>query len=80
MIGGLGMKIDTPEYRELVRQDQPEGNFCQFCGNPNDFWDDLGWFYLNPNPGVRIARASCRSCYDGVPGQRHISRYGVGER
>lgn len=41
----IGMRIYTPEYRELIRQDYPDGDFCSRCSKKNDFWDDLGWFY-----------------------------------
>jgi hypothetical protein len=62
------------------KPDDPTGNFCQFCGYPNDAWDDCGYWYLWPNRGISIGRIACWSCYNGEPGNKHRERYGVGER
>ncbi len=89
MIGAFGMNITTPEFRALVAIDQPEGCTCGYCGQPNDFWDDCGWFYFSDYRGIpatREARVSiesksgCKSCYYGPIGQSHVDWHGIGER
>lgn len=59
---------------------EPDGEECKFCGKENDFWDDIGFFYICPDPEIKEGRACCRACYFGEPGQKHVARYGVGER
>lgn len=55
-----GMKIDTPEYRELVRLEEPHGDLCGKCMKKNDFWDDCGWFMCYPYHYGAV----CKSCWD----------------
>lgn len=58
--------------------EDPRGLRCGWCGRPNFFCDDLGWFHIAPVGDD--CRATCRRCYHGEPGRLHVARYGVGER
>lgn len=69
-----------PSSRYPRPTDEPGGEKCGFCGKENDFWDDCGFFYVWPDPKIEEGRAACKSCYQGEPGQKHVKRYGVGER
>lgn len=69
---------DNPEWLSDAQRNMPEGKICHFCGKENDFADDCGWFFISPTDDNR--GCCCRACYHGEPGQRHIARYGVGER
>jgi len=60
--------------------DEPDGETCRFCGKKNDFWDDCGFFYINPDPKIKEQRAVCEECYFGRPGRAHVARFGLGER
>lgn len=69
-------------WRERAVLEDPLGATCGFCGAINHFFDDLGWFYLNPDgdgPGIPRS-AACKDCYHGEPGEAHKTLYGVGER
>lgn len=67
-------------YLGEAKRNDPEGSICSFCGNPNDFADDCGWFYLHPLGSDNLGGYSCRQCFDGEPGKKHIAIYGLGER
>lgn len=56
----------------------PEGGTCTFCGGPNTFADDCGFYYIHPNG--KQGGFACESCWDGEPGRKHRERYGAGER
>lgn len=59
---GFFMKIETPEYRELVRLQDTEGDYCSRCGIKNDWWDDCGWFYASIEL-VGHEGPVCRECF-----------------
>lgn len=69
----------NPKDIEAARLDDPEGNTCSYCGKENDFADDCGWFYVTVSR-LKASAPCCQSCYQGVPGRRHIELYGVGDR
>jgi prenyltransferase beta subunit len=79
-----GGAVSYPESREFylqkARRDEPRGIICGFCGKPNDFADDCGFFWLCPQGKSSIPLPACEACYDGEPGKQHIAHYGVGER
>lgn len=58
--------------------DNPVGGTCGWCGAPNMWCDDCGFFWITPTGND--TRPTCRACYYGPPGQAHVARYGVGER
>lgn len=74
---------------EAARRDDPEGATCHFCGRPNTYVDDCGFFgIIDPRePEVRDERgilrnqihAACLSCHD-EHSWKHFKLYGVGER
>ncbi len=59
---------------------EPDGEICKFCGLENDFWDDCGFFYIAPDPKIKESRATCKECYFGEHGKKHVARWGLGER
>lgn len=58
--------------------DEPKGIICGWCKKPNDFFDDCGWFRINPHGND--SRIACESCFRGPLGQKHVARYGLGDR
>lgn len=56
----------------------PDGGTCGWCGAPNMFCDDVGFFYITPTGND--TRPTCEACYRGPLGQAHVARYGEGER
>lgn len=56
--------IDSEEYREMVRKNDPTGDFCARCGKKNNFWDDCGWFYAYGCLGSDDQCAVCRECWN----------------
>lgn len=68
-------------YRKAALEDQPEGEYCHWCGEENHFCDDIGWFCIWPfaNAG-ELCGITCEGCYRGPSGELHISRYGMGDR
>lgn len=38
--------MDTVDYVNKARAEDPEGTYCGECGLPNDHADDVGWFYV----------------------------------
>jgi len=52
-------KIDSIEYREKVRSEDPSGNFCSKCGRINDHWDDCGWFMAEKEGYGAV----CKACW-----------------
>lgn len=58
----------------------PTGGVCAFCGGPNGFADDCGFWYLWPDGPQGPNGPSCEACFNGESGQKHQARYGVGER
>lgn len=71
--------MDKDTLLKLAKDADPEGAACGWCGKPNDFVDDIGWFYIQPDPHD-INKACCKACWDGELGERHRNRYGLGER
>jgi len=65
---------------ERARLDGPTGATCGFCKGVNTFVDDIGFWYISEKDIKGPARACCKDCYDGPIGDRHIERYGLGER
>lgn len=59
--------------------EEPEGCVCGFCGAENDNADDVGFWYLYPDPAVEDERAACDKCFK-IYYPAHAKRYGVGER
>lgn len=59
------------EYDTAVNDD-PNGVICDICGEVNDCFDDMGWFYM-PGP-------ICEKCFRGRPGKEWRKRYGTGDR
>ena len=59
----------------------PDAVVCGFCGQPNNFADDFGFWYLDPE-GKHESKPCCRECAEGAPGlmAKHQAIYGVGER
>lgn len=75
-------EIELLQYLSEAREKEPEGIICGFCGNPNDFADDVGWFYIL-SPFImydRIYKPCCRGCFYGKIGDFHKEIYGVGDR
>lgn len=67
-------------YLAAVRE-YPRGVLCGFCGSPNFFFDDCGWFCISPfGKASRANTITCERCYRGPLGQAHVARYGLGER
>ena len=59
-------------------EQNPEGEYCGFCGEKNLNFDDCGFFYiLGPNKKFAFA---CDKCHDKYWYKYHVPRYGVGER
>ena len=65
---------------EQAKQNDPLGIVCGHCGKPNNFVDDIGWFYCGQEDIKLISLPVCKVCWDGEVGRRHIERYGFGER
>lgn len=65
-------------YLNEAQRLDPSGAVCGWCGSPNTWADDIGFFYCTPEDND--TRPTCEACYQGEPGQKHIRRYGVGER
>jgi hypothetical protein len=65
------------EWAAAVIED-PEGGTCGWCGAPNFWCDDCGFFYCNPVGNDR--RPTCKACYNGPVGQAHDKRWGMGDR
>ena len=57
----------------------PEDVICGFCGGPNTSVDDCGFWYLDPL-GTGTSKPACETCHNGLPGDMHVERYGLGER
>jgi len=75
------LKHRVSEYVRAV-QDTPRGILCGWCHRPNFFFDDCGFFCINPQgpsdgPDHRV---TCERCYRGPLGEAHIARYGLGDR
>tara|TARA_Y100000310_G_C20528152_1_gene737111 strand:+ start:856 stop:1095 length:240 start_codon:yes stop_codon:yes gene_type:complete len=70
-------------YITEAKRDDPTGNFCAWCGKPNDNADDCGWWYITPFRTGQLAdigAAACNECHDGPLGDSHRKRFGVGDR
>lgn len=65
------------DYIAAARE-YPAGTRCGWCRRPNFFCDDCGWIACTPEGDD--TRVTCKTCYHGSIGERHIARYGVGER
>lgn len=61
-------------------RDDPAGAICAFCGGPNTFVDDCGFWYCWPEGPKGRNGATCETCFDGKIGQAHQAIFGVGER
>jgi hypothetical protein len=59
-------------------QEDPEGGTCGWCGAPNMWCDDCGFFYINPTG--KVSRPTCEACFRGPLGQAHVARWGMGDR
>ena len=84
----------TKQLLQKAAEEDPKGRHCGFCGNLNNFYDDIGWFYIvdftsvQDLPPCEMAEKAdelsrkpcCLECYDGDPGKLHISVYGAGDR
>lgn len=74
------------QWKEQALAECPEGKYCAFCGSENDFYDDLGWFYISPYTnkiapdGYPEEGVCCKACWYGPHGQAHVARYGLGDR
>lgn len=67
-------------YLQIAQINQPEGHICHFCKKPNDFADDIGFFYIiDPRLSSRDTYPVCRTCYS-IYKHKHIELYGLGER
>ena len=66
------------QYLAAVK-DCPKGVLCGWCGKPNFFYDDCGFFCIAPVTD-EDNRVCCRKCWRGPLGEVHIGRYGLGER
>lgn len=44
---------------EEAIKDQPEGEYCGFCGKKNDWWDDVGFFYCYNSDDKYVASCGC---------------------
>jgi len=94
-----GPELWTEQQKEYdlaaAKQSDPDGATCGWCGKPNDFADDCGWFCCDPLPGERMAagegpwefgknpsdfRYTCRACYFGGVGEKHRAFYGESDR
>jgi hypothetical protein len=58
--------------------DYPEGAECGWCGAPNFWCDDCGFFVIAPRGND--CRPTCEKCFRGPEGQAHVARYGMGDR
>jgi hypothetical protein len=76
----LSLTMRMHRVRDYVRavRDFPKGIFCGWCGGFNRFYDDCGWFAITPVGDDN--RVCCERCYRGPIGEKHIARYGVGDR
>ena len=72
--------LDT--WKAEAIKDCPEGEYCAWCGKENDFFDDIGFFWIAPFPqnAKELQGATCESCYRGELGKAHGDWYGVGDR
>jgi len=73
------------EYVQIATNDDPNGVTCGYCGQPNNYADDCGWFYAAVEPlqtSMHDAKSKpvCESCWKGIVGQIHIDMYGLGDR
>ena len=59
-----------------ARKKDPKGKKCFFCKGHNDFVDELGFFYINPDPKTDVTggHPCCEKCYEGEPGKKHKYR------
>lgn len=48
-------------WLQKALKDHPEGEYCGKCGNLNDHFDDVGWFYWFPGDGSE--NAVCQACW-----------------
>lgn len=72
-----------------AKEDDPDGAVCGFCGGPNDFADDIGWWYVvdvrkgekrKPNGTLdNPLLPCCGKCFLAYH-PIHQKYYGVGER
>ncbi len=72
------MEASNPEWLKRAIEEEPEGRVCGWCGNENDNADDIGFFYCTPRDDE--TKPTCRACYNGEVGNKHVERYGLGER
>ena len=74
----LRRKAYDLRYYVAAARDMPSGMLCGWCHRPNFFADDCGWFCITPTDND--TRVTCERCYRGPLGEKHIARYGLGER
>jgi hypothetical protein len=70
-------------YLALASKSDPQGVTCAYCGKPNDWADDCGFFYVIDSvlyeSGDKKMRSACKACYD-VRIDFNQKIYGVGDR
>jgi hypothetical protein len=80
--------LHEKELAEALSAD-PSGGICGFCGGPNTFVDDCGFFGVMPLHYYESSEAErekikmlpcCEACFDGEPGKKHQGYFGVGDR
>ena len=72
-----GFNVWLRQYIVAVLND-PRGVVCCWCGRPNFYCDDCGFFAITPTG--KDTCITCRACWRGPKGEAHITRYGLGER
>ena len=74
--------MNTHRLKEYLRAVRgcPEGVVCAWCWRPNFFFDDMGFWCINPRGVPGGLRVCCEHCFRGPLGEAHIARYGQGER
>ncbi len=71
-------KFSFSEWAAAVQDGDGEGATCGWCGAPNYWCDDCGFFWINPTGNDM--RPTCEACFRGPHGQAHVNRYGMGDR
>lgn len=59
-----------------------EKKLCSFCGKPNKYKDEEGYFYLQTEPDMEFGdgQPACKACVNGEPGRKHDALHGKGDR
>ena len=64
---------------ENAYKNEPEGRICGYCNKPNDWADDIGYWYVVSKDNLNESKSACESCfYIHIP--FHQQKYGVGDR